>query len=118
MTQKNIAPSLICMDLCNLEQEIRFLEQLGCRMLHVDVIGFGSTAPYYVESGKAYDLRILSKNGMFEIYVNGLYLQTFNNAHTPEQSSTRSSDLVPYRKEGTRGYPIFRFINSSCEVNE
>ena len=38
MTQKNIAPSLICMDLCNLEQEIRFLEQLGCRMLHVDVI--------------------------------------------------------------------------------
>ena len=67
-----------------------------CSILHVkdqkicsveDVIRFGSTAPYYVESGKAYDLRILSKNGMFEIYVNGLYLQTFNNAHTPEQSS-------------------------------
>ncbi|MBQ8310255.1 MAG: ribulose-phosphate 3-epimerase, partial [Clostridia bacterium] len=38
MTQKNIAPSLICMDLCNLEQEISFLEKIGCRMLHVDII--------------------------------------------------------------------------------
>ena len=36
--QKHIAPSLICMDLCNLEQEIRFLETLGCSMLHVDII--------------------------------------------------------------------------------
>lgn len=53
-----------------------------------DVIGFGSTAPYYVESGKTYNIRILSRNGMFEIYVNDLYLQTFNNAHTSGQLSS------------------------------
>lgn len=52
-----------------------------------DTIGFGSTAPYYLESGKTYSIRILSKGGMFEIYVDDLYLQTFNNAHTPESFS-------------------------------
>ena len=52
-----------------------------------DTIGFGSTAPYYFDSGKTYSLRILIKDGMFEVYVNNLYLQTFNNAHTPENIS-------------------------------
>lgn len=34
----NISPSMICMDLCNLEQNVRDLEQTGCKMLHVDVL--------------------------------------------------------------------------------
>lgn len=34
----NISPSMICMDLCNLEQSVRDLEQTGCKMLHVDVL--------------------------------------------------------------------------------
>ena len=64
-----------------------------CEIVHVkdcqeiateDVIGFGSTAPYYMEGGKTYDIRILSRHGMFEIYVNDLYLQTFNNAHATD----------------------------------
>lgn len=38
MTNKNISPSLICMDLCNLEREAKGLERLGCNMLHVDII--------------------------------------------------------------------------------
>ena len=52
-----------------------------------DSIGFGSSAPYYIESGKTYSVRILTKGGMFEIYVNGEYLQTFNNAHFTETES-------------------------------
>ena len=38
MITKRISPSLICMDLCNLEKEIRSLEALGCDMLHIDII--------------------------------------------------------------------------------
>lgn len=46
-----------------------------------DTVGFGSTAPYYLASGKTYSVKILHNNGLFEIYVDNLYLQTFNNAH-------------------------------------
>ena len=35
---RRIAPSLICMDLCNLEQEVKRLEEAGCDMLHVDLL--------------------------------------------------------------------------------
>lgn len=38
MHEKQISPSLICMDLCNLQQEVKSLEQLGCKMLHIDII--------------------------------------------------------------------------------
>ena len=33
-----ISPSLICLDLCNLESQIRILEQSGIKMLHVDIL--------------------------------------------------------------------------------
>ena len=32
------APSLICLDMCNLESQARLLEQCGVRMLHVDIL--------------------------------------------------------------------------------
>lgn len=35
---KNISPSLICMDLCNLLSSVKELERLGCDMLHVDLL--------------------------------------------------------------------------------
>lgn len=38
MRTKRISPSLICMDLCNLQSEIKKLEKIGCDMLHVDII--------------------------------------------------------------------------------
>ena len=52
MLKKNIAPSLICMDLCNLQKEIESLESLGCQMLHVDVIDgrFSPDMPLGVET--------------------------------------------------------------------
>ena len=30
---------------------------------------------------------MLIKHGLFEIYVDGKYLQTFNNAHTPDATA-------------------------------
>lgn len=33
-----ISPSLICMDLCNLERSVAELEAIGCDMLHVDLL--------------------------------------------------------------------------------
>ncbi len=35
---KAITPSLICMDLCNLESSVRELEDAGCDMLHIDLL--------------------------------------------------------------------------------
>ncbi|MCC2825414.1 ribulose-phosphate 3-epimerase [Faecalicatena orotica] len=35
---KSISPSLICMDLVNLETSVKELEAAGCEMLHVDVL--------------------------------------------------------------------------------
>lgn len=33
-----MSPSLICMDLCNLERDVRVLEEAGVAMLHVDIV--------------------------------------------------------------------------------
>lgn len=33
-----IAPSLICLDMCNLESQIRILERSGIEMLHIDIL--------------------------------------------------------------------------------
>lgn len=33
-----ISPSLICFDLCNLEEQVRLLEQTGVKLLHVDIL--------------------------------------------------------------------------------
>lgn len=38
MNPKCLAPSLICMDLCNLERDVTVLGDAGCRMLHVDLL--------------------------------------------------------------------------------
>lgn len=35
---ERISPSLICMDLCNLERDARILEETGFSMLHVDIV--------------------------------------------------------------------------------
>ena len=33
-----ISPSLICLDMCNLESQVRILEQAGIKYLHVDIL--------------------------------------------------------------------------------
>lgn len=36
--EMDIVPSLICMDLCNLERDVHRLEAMGCSILHVDIL--------------------------------------------------------------------------------
>lgn len=50
----SIIPSLICTDLCNLDQEVRRIESLGCKMLHVDIIdgNFSPSMPIGLETIK------------------------------------------------------------------
>ena len=33
-----LSPSLICLDLCNLESQVRTLEDAGIQMLHIDIL--------------------------------------------------------------------------------
>lgn len=33
-----LSPSLICLDMCNLEREVKILEKAGIKMLHVDIL--------------------------------------------------------------------------------
>ena len=33
-----LSPSLICLDMCNLEKEVKILESAGIKMLHVDIL--------------------------------------------------------------------------------
>lgn len=33
-----LSPSLICLDMCNLEEQVRILEKSGIKMLHVDIL--------------------------------------------------------------------------------
>ena len=46
---KSISPSLICMDLVNLETSVKELEAAGCEMLHVDVLdGYFSQGAHHL----------------------------------------------------------------------
>lgn len=38
MTKKIISPSLICTNLCNIQSDVKRLENLGAKFLHVDII--------------------------------------------------------------------------------
>ena len=77
---KNIAPSLICMDLCDLKREVKELEKLNCRMLHVDIIDglFSPDMPLGIETVKMlrkhtdmiFDAHLMSVNN--ENYVDML----------------------------------------------
>lgn len=53
----------------------------GVKVVVDDVISFGSTAPYWLDSGRTYKIRVLIKDNMFEVYVDDKYLQTFNTTH-------------------------------------
>lgn len=74
MKQRTIAPSLICGDLCNLEQETRSLEALGCTMLHVDVIDgiFSPDMPLGIETVR----RLRARTSM----IFDTHLMSVNNA--------------------------------------
>ncbi len=72
MNKKYIAPSLICMDLLNIRQEVKTLESLGIEMLHVDIIDgiFSPDMPLGINTVKAlkensnliFDVHLMSVN--------------------------------------------------------
>jgi len=70
-------------------------------ILKDDIIGFGSAAPYWLESGMKYNIRLLIKNGVFEIYVNDRYLQTLNTTHFKdiEGESIRGIGCISSRRK-------------------
>lgn len=47
-----ISPSLICLDLCNLEEQVKLLEESGIQMLHVDILDghFSPSMPLGLET--------------------------------------------------------------------
>lgn len=47
-----ISPSLICLDLCNLESQVKLLEESGIKMLHVDILDghFSPSMPMGLET--------------------------------------------------------------------
>ncbi|MBQ1312149.1 MAG: ribulose-phosphate 3-epimerase [Blautia sp.] len=65
-----ISPSLICLDLCNLESQVRLLEAAGLSMLHVDILDghFSPSMPLGLETvrqlraktGLAFDCHVMT----------------------------------------------------------
>ena len=76
--EEMISPSLICMDLCNLEPCVKELEQIGCRMLHVDILDgyFSPSMPIGIDTIK--QLRAKT-NLLFDVHImavqNDFFLQ-------------------------------------------
>ncbi len=72
-----ISPSMICMDLCNIESSVLELEQAGCNMLHVDVLDgyFSPSMPIGLEQIKQlrkktnimFDAHVMTKENTFFI---------------------------------------------------
>lgn len=93
MAQKQIVPSLICTDLCNLESEVQDLESLGCEMLHIDIIDglFSPDMPVGIET-----VRQLRKktNLLFDVH-----LMATNNTPYVEQLLTCGVNRVCFHPE-------------------
>ncbi|GEM_PF-5773310 len=67
--------------------EILYLQE-GKAVLHEDVIAKGCAAFYLPTPGQTYHAKLLMNNGLFELYLNDRYVQTFNNAHYPGDTAT------------------------------
>lgn len=63
------SPSLICLDLCNLESQVRLVEQSGIEMLHVDILdghfspsmplGLDTVRQLRAKTGLAFDCHVM-----------------------------------------------------------
>ena len=50
-----------------------------------DVVDYGCAAPCGMTAGVAHRFRLLLRRGMFEVYLDDQYVQTFNTAHRPDR---------------------------------
>ena len=79
LLEKNVvvSPSIICADLCNLEQEVKALEEAGMKSLHVDIIdpyfspsmpiGLSTIEQLKMKSTMDFDVHIMSTQNEFFI---------------------------------------------------
>lgn len=58
-----LSPSLICLDMCNLEREVKTLEKAGIKMLHVDILDghFSPSMPLVLDTVR----QLRAKTDMF-----------------------------------------------------
>lgn len=94
------APSMICLDLCNLEQQVCMLEDLGTEVLHVDVldgyfspsmpIGLDTIRQLRAKTNLLFDVHLMSKEPDFfvdellDIGVDQLVFHLENAPHVDE----------------------------------
>ena len=77
-----VSPSLICADLCNLESEVRSLEEAGIKSLHVDIIdphfspsmpiGLDTVGQLNKRSALDFDVHIMALDKCNEFFINEL----------------------------------------------
>ena len=106
---KKISPSLICMDLCNIEAEVLRLEMLGISMLHIDIIDgiYSPDMPLGVDiirqlrekSNMEFDAHLMSVNN--EAYAELLLESGINRLCFHTEFEKRPSILI--RKIKSRG---------------
>ena len=53
-----LSPSLICLDMCNLEREVKTLEKAGIKMLHVDILD-GHFSPSMAKTDMFFDCHVM-----------------------------------------------------------
>ena len=68
MNEKIIAPSLICADLCDLKNELCELEEIGVRMLHIDIIDGIYSPDMPLGAGMVKKLRPMTKM-IFDVHL-------------------------------------------------
>ncbi|WP_110943369.1 ribulose-phosphate 3-epimerase [Virgibacillus senegalensis] len=106
-----IAPSIMCADLCNLEQSVRQMEQAGLDTLHIDLIDshFSPSMPLGLDTIKqlrkvtdmAFDVHIMSENNEFfiqEMLEIGVQQITFH----LESSKHLDREINLIRKKGVK----------------
>lgn len=106
-----LSPSLICLDLCNLERDVRILEQNGIRMLHVDILDghFSPSLPLGLDTVRQlrritdlpFDCHVMAENNDFvisELLDIGVQQIVFHAETEPHIAGT----LDRIRREGVR----------------
>lgn len=73
-----IAPSLICCDLCNIERELKVLQEIGTERLHVDLVDgrFSPSMPIGIETvrqaraitGLPFDVHLMARDNEFFVH--------------------------------------------------
>lgn len=94
--QLSIVPSLICTDLCNLEQEVRMIETIGCNMIHVDIIdgNFSPSMPIGLDT-----IRQVRKKTSMDFDV---HLMVLNNEYFVNQMIEIGAKRICFHVENER----------------